>query len=195
MKFSKVRKQFAAHPVLDDFSQHFEQGKYCITGENGCGKTTLLMLAAGLELPNEGEITFNGVPVTQDEVKPLLGISTDKIIYPRFLKAQQLIEFHCACYQVDWPARLIGDLHFTEHLSTLAPALSLGNQKKLSLVLAMTHKAQCLLLDEPTTGLDSYSRDFVLDYLNDFDGHLIITSHDPLFTKNAEYRPFPMAAG
>jgi ABC-type multidrug transport system ATPase subunit len=192
VKFNKVRKQFTSDPVLDNFDHHFKQGKYCITGENGCGKTTLLMLAAGLELPDKGDITFNGIAVTQGSIKPLIGISTDKIIYPRFLTAKQLIEFHCASYKVDWPKGLIDDLHFTAHLPTLAPALSLGNQKKLSLILAMTHQAKCLLLDEPTTGLDNYSRDFILDYLQAFDGHLIITSHDPLFTKHADYQPFPM---
>lgn len=65
------------------------------------------------------------------------------------------------------------------------PDLSLGNQKKLSLILALAHNAKCLLLDEPSTGLDSYSREFVVDYLASFDGALILISHDAVFTDNA----------
>ncbi|MCJ8269399.1 MAG: ABC transporter ATP-binding protein [Psychrosphaera sp.] len=193
MKFNNIDKQFATHPVFAGFNHNFDQGKYCITGENGCGKTTLLMMAAGLELPDSGQITFNNLAVTDVAVKPLIGISSDKIIFPRFLTPRQLIEFHCSCYGVIWPTELIDDLHFKTHLSTLAPALSLGNQKKLSLILAMTHQAQCLLLDEPTTGLDSYSRAYIVDYLTAFEGHLIITSHDTLFTNTADYQIFPIA--
>ena len=192
MRFNKVYKQFTSQPLIERFDYHFEQGKYCITGENGCGKTTLLMLAAGLESPDEGQITYNGIAVTDDAVKSLIGISSDKIIYPRFLTAKALIEFHCATYKVDWPKALINDLHFAKHLLTLPPALSLGNQKKLSLILAMAHQATCLLLDEPTSGLDSYSQGVILDYLQAFDGHLIISSHDPLLTKNTDYQAFPM---
>lgn len=191
MKFTNVSKLFGTHPLIAGFTYAFEKAKYCITGENGCGKTTLLMLAAGLEAPNQGAITFNEKCVTHIDNKPLIGISTDKIIFPRFLAAKALIEFHCSCYNVPWPKSLIDDLHFKTHLSTLAPALSLGNQKKLSLILAMTHQAPCLLLDEPTTGLDTYSRDYIVDYLGAFDGHLIITSHDTLFTKNPDYQSFP----
>lgn len=194
MEFSNVCKQFASLKVLDSFSYHFAPGKHCIVGENGCGKTTLLMLAAGLELPDSGEIQFNRQPVTDHQTKPLVGISTDKIIFPRFLTARQLIEFHCRCYDVPWPEQLIQELHFKAHVGTLAPDLSLGNQKKLSLILALTHNAQCLLLDEPSTGLDSYSRQYIQATLAAFNGTLIITSHDPVFTESSDYQVFSLAS-
>jgi ATPase subunit of ABC transporter with duplicated ATPase domains len=56
----------------------------------------------------------------------------------------------------------------------------------------LTHNAECLLLDEPSTGLDSYSRDFMLEYLAAFRGTLIITSHDPVFVDNADYQVLPI---
>lgn len=88
MEFSRVSKTFDTHSVLNDFSYRFGQGKHCIVGENGCGKTTLLMLAAGLEQPDAGTIGYQGQPVTASAIKPLIGISTDKIIFPRFLTAK-----------------------------------------------------------------------------------------------------------
>lgn len=192
MEFTAVDKSFGSNVVLNDFSYRFSPGKYCIVGENGCGKTTLLMLAAGLEQCDSGSIRYSGQPVTSVQSKSLIGISSDKIIFPRFLTAKQLIAFHCQCYGASWPEQLIEDLHFKPHLGTLAPDLSLGNQKKLSLLLALTHKAECLLLDEPTTGLDAYSRAFMLEYLAGFDGTLIITSHDPLFVENNDYQTLPL---
>ena len=114
------------------------------------------MLAAGLEDLNCGEIVFNEESVYLADAKRHLGISSDKIKLPDFLTAQQLLDFHCSQHDCPFPIVLVEHLGFRAHLATQVSALSLGSLKKISLLLALAHQPKCLLLDEPTTGLDIF---------------------------------------
>jgi ABC-2 type transport system ATP-binding protein len=191
--FKNVAKFYQKHAVIKNINYHFDGQRYCIVGPNGSGKTTLLMLAAGLESVSAGEITFNDQAVHLIKTKRHLGISSDKIMLPDFLTAQQLLEFHCAQHDCSFPDTLIEHLGFTVQLATQVSALSLGSLKKLSLLLALAHQPQCLLLDEPTTGLDHNSRVWLLDFLNHYQGQVIVTSHEQNFTANPQYQQVALA--
>jgi ABC-type multidrug transport system ATPase subunit len=185
----EVSKLYQKNVVLNGVSYRFDEQKYCIVGPNGIGKTTLLILAAGLEKLSGGEVTFNGESVFLTDTKRQLGISSDKIKLPMFLTAQQLLEFHCSQHNCPFPTILISHLRFTDQLTTQVSSLSLGNLKKISLLLAIAHHPKCLLLDEPTTGLDSNSREWLLGFLNQYQGQIIVTSHETVFTESASYKP------
>jgi ABC-type multidrug transport system ATPase subunit len=146
------------------------------------------MLAAGLEPLSAGDITFNEQSVYLVNTKRYLGISSDKIILPDFLTAQQLLEFHCAQHDCTFPIDLISRLGFNAQLKTQVSDLSLGSLKKISLLLALAHQPKCLMLDEPTTGLDFNSRTWLLDFLNNYTGQVIVTSHEQSFTENPHYQ-------
>src|SRR5262245_22051776 len=62
----EITKRYAI-PVLDEVSLQVEKGEFvCLLGPNGCGKTTLLRIIGGLELPSAGEVRFDGRPVAYD---------------------------------------------------------------------------------------------------------------------------------
>lgn len=188
-----IAKHYQNHAILSNINFQFEQPRYCITGPNGSGKTTLLMLAAGLESVSAGSITFDGHPVDGVASKRLMGISSDEIALPDFLTGQQLLEFHCQQHSCEFPRALIRYLGFDAQLTTQIGALSLGNLKKISLLLALSHQPKCLLLDEPTTGLDSLSRDWLLTYLTDYAGQIIVTSHEASFSQNTDYQQIALS--
>jgi len=188
-----VAKFYQKHAVLNNLTYHFEGQRYCVAGPNGSGKTTLLMVAAGLESVSAGEVTFNNQAVNLINTKRYLGISSDKIMLPDFLTAQQLLEFHCSQHDCSFPHTLITHLGFDVQLMTQVSALSLGSLKKLSLLLALAHQPKCLLLDEPTTGLDHDSRAWLLDFLNNYQGQVIVTSHEQSFTDNPLYQQVELA--
>ena len=188
-----VSKFYQKNAVLQDLTFHFDGQRYCVVGPNGSGKTTLLMLAAGLETVSAGQITFNGQPVHLAKTKRHLGISSDKIILPDFLTAQQLLEYHCSQHNCSYPTALIDHLEFTAQLTTQVSALSLGSLKKLSLLLALAHQPKCLMLDEPTTGLDHNSRLWLFDYIEHYPGQIIVTSHEKCFTENSHNQQVVLA--
>jgi ABC-type multidrug transport system ATPase subunit len=179
--------------VLNSLTYRFEEARYCIIGPNGSGKTTLLMLAAGLESVSAGEVTYNNEAVHLTTTKRYLGISSDKIMLPDFLTAQQLLDFHCSQHECNFPHTIIAHLGFTVQLTTQVSALSLGSLKKLSLLLALAHSPKCLMLDEPTTGLDHDSRLWLLNFLDDYQGQVIVTSHEKIFTESTYYQQIELA--
>jgi ABC-2 type transport system ATP-binding protein len=193
LALKNIVKYYQKHAVLNKISYQFDKPRYCITGPNGSGKTTLLLLAAGLENPTSGSSSINGHAVASVISKRLIGISSDKINLPDFLTAQQLLEFHCQQHQCEFPRSLIHFLAFEAQLTTKVAALSLGNLKKTSLLLALSHQPAYLLLDEPTTGLDNLSSDWLLQYLTLYPGQIIVTSHATCFSQNLDYQQIALA--
>ncbi len=193
LKLKDVSKYYQQKLVIDKINYCFDEQRYCIVGANGSGKTTLLMLAAGLETVTTGQITLDEQEVGFAVTKRKLGVSSDKIILPDFLTPKQLLEFHCAQHGCVFPTDLIQSLNFSEQLTTKVSALSLGNCKKISLLLALAHQSKCLLLDEPTTGLDHDSRIFLLDYLNGYQGQIIVTTHEDIFIDNPSYQQLDLS--
>ena len=191
LQFNQVSKRFSKKIIVQQFSYHFDQAHYCIAGENGIGKTTLLLMAAGLEAIDSGKVLFEQNIITSITAKQNIGISSDKILLPQFLNAQQLINFHCQQHHIEFPNILVTALNFNEQLNKKVQELSLGNSKKLSLILALAHQPKCLLLDEPSTGLDHHSRTWLLNYLRNYPHHtqrqIIVTSHEDDFIHDQQY--------
>jgi len=194
LSFQQVNKRFGKKVIVQQFSYQFSAARYCIAGENGIGKTTLLLMAAGLEALDDGNVLLNNDSVTSIKSKKLFGISSEKICFPDFLTAQQLIEFHCQQHQISPPDKLLTALHFHSQLTNKISELSLGNNKKLSLILALAHQPKLLLLDEPSTGLDHQSRSWLLDYLGGYQGQIIVTSHEDDFLMDNHYQQLDFVA-
>lgn len=151
------------------------------------------MLASGLESSDDGQITFNGEHTLEVTTKKLIGVSSDKIHLPEFLTAKQILTFHTNQFGCDIDEEILEGLSFKPQLGQKTADLSLGNQKKLSLLMAILHKPKLLLLDEPTVGLDEASKVWLLKFLDKFDGTIIVTSHESVFLDNDNYEQLSMS--
>ena len=150
--------------ALDDISFEVEAQQFvCLVGPSGCGKSTLLRLMAGLLLPSQGQVLFEGVPLTRPRRR--LGLVFQKanlmpwrtvlanVMLPLELqhippaearaKAQELIE-------------LVGLAGFEQ---TLPRALSGGMEQRVAIARALVHNPEVLLLDEPFGALDALTRE------------------------------------
>ncbi|MCY0901596.1 MAG: ABC transporter ATP-binding protein [Firmicutes bacterium] len=162
----RVTKRFERVTAIRDLDLSIEAGSiHAIVGPNGAGKSTLLRLMGGLMQPSSGTITLE-----EDAMKwiprPGLGIhwvSPEMKIYPAFRVTQVLR--YARLLHPGWDAAreqtLIATLDLPQN--TRVGHLSLGMRLKLQLTIAFAARANLLLLDEATHGLDPVGRGQVLD--------------------------------
>lgn len=132
-----------------------------VLGPNGAGKTTLLNLLALQLRPTSGGLTHDGLPVTWGDVSWKARISYVRetpIFYDQFTVAAtvRLASRLHALWDAELASRLLH--RFGLDARRLVGTLSKGSRVKLGLVVALAHRAQWLLLDEPSAGLDPSAR-------------------------------------
>ncbi len=149
--------------ALEDISFSLETGKILgVLGPNGAGKTTLLKTIATLMLPDKGRITIGGLKVGENDerIKSLIGLATseERSFYWR-LTGMQNLEFFAALYGLskEQTKQRIADLFRIFKINYAHKRFdfySTGMKIKFSLIRALLHNPQILLLDEPTKSLD-----------------------------------------
>ena len=164
-----------------------------ILGPSGAGKTSLLMVMAGLENLTKGRIFLSGADITQMDEDPLAAIRRDMvgIIFQAF----RLIPSLTALQNVAIPLELAGHNDATdiakaalesvglEHrLTHLPDQLSGGEQQRVAIARAVAPKPRILLADEPTGNLDSATGEKVVNILfksaHDAGAALVLVTHD-----------------
>ncbi len=178
LSFHQVNLSFDHRALYRDMSLEINERRLLITGPNGAGKTTLLLLAGGLLEPDSGEITWHNSPVSSLSCKPRIGISASKITLPGFMTVRDLLTFHSQQFAVSLNQTLLEQTGLDQFTATRVDDLSLGNAKKLSLMLALNHQPELLLLDEPGNGLDVQTRQVLDDIIYNFDGQIVMASHE-----------------
>ena len=135
-------------------------------GLNGAGKTTAIRMMVGLLKPTSGSVHVAGceVPRERDRLKPLVGYVPDRpTVYP-WMRVREAIAFCRAFYPRYNDARVAQLMRLLDlDPSRKVKHLSKGNAAKLSLLLAVGHDPQVLILDEPMSGLDPLARDQFLE--------------------------------
>lgn len=152
----------AAHPALRDVSAAFPVGWTGIVGDNGCGKTTVAMIAVGLLDPDEGSVT----PRLYGEYCPQDSSAEPATLY----------DFAC-----DWDrdaVRLRQLLSIGDDWPWRYDQLSGGQQKRLQVACCLWRRPDLLVMDEPTNDLDAQSRAAICHALDEFKGIGLLISHD-----------------
>jgi ABC-2 type transport system ATP-binding protein len=155
------RKQYGDFVAVDQISFHVERGEiFGLLGPNGAGKTTTLESLEGLRAPTAGRLTVAGIDPTREPRKlhEKIGVQLQTSGLPASITPDEAMRFFCAYHGVKPDYDLIDRLGLGEKRSVQYEQLSTGQQRRLSLVLALAHKPPVLLLDEPTAGLDVESR-------------------------------------
>ena len=135
-------------------------------GRNGAGKTTTLKALLNYVHPDAGEISFFGVPFTQNElaIKQRIGFVSGGVDYYQRNRLRTITAVTRSFYQ-NWDDTIYRSYleRFALDESKTPNQLSAGMKVKYNLALALSHHAELLILDEPTSGLDPVSRDDLLD--------------------------------
>jgi len=141
-------KSFGRRKVLRGVNFSVQPGTLVgIVGENGAGKSTLLRILAGELRPDRGDVLRRGA----------MGYCPQKVILNETLTVNQHLAYFRAAYNIPDLQRadeLVEQLGYQQYRNALVGQLSGGTQQKLNLTLALMHRPQLLLLDEPYQGFD-----------------------------------------
>ncbi len=168
VKFNKVKK------CLGDFELDIpilEIKKGYITGfigQNGAGKTTTIKLILDMLRLDEGEIEVEGLntKVASAQIKEKIGYVGEPTGYPEESKLKHIKKMIAPFYKT-WDEKLFEKYtkRFGMHLDKKYGELSTGQRKQFDLVMALSHRPELILLDEPTAGLDPVVRNEILEVL------------------------------
>jgi len=173
-----IVKSYGERRIVDDFSIRVQRGdRIGIVGPNGAGKTTLVNLLTGADQPDSGSIRLgaNIEMATLDQHRESLD--------PKSTLAEALTGGRGDHVMVGGkPKHVVSymkDFLFTqEQIRTPLEVLSGGERGRLMLARALAKPSNLLVLDEPTNDLDLETLDVLEDMLGDYDGTVILISHD-----------------
>lgn len=184
LEIKEVKKSYGEFQL--DCSLNVEKGRITgLVGENGAGKSTLFKAILGLISYDGGEIKIMGKTPEElnEKEKEELGVVLAEAGFSGYLKGKDVEavlarlyprfeaeKFHQMCERYQIP------------LDKFIKEYSTGMKAKLNLIIALTHQAEFLMLDEPTAGLDVGAREAMLDVLREYmeeepERSILISSH------------------
>ncbi len=188
--------------AVTDASYEFERGMvYAIVGKSGSGKTTMLSMLAGLDLPSKGSIVFDGVPTSKMDrdryrredvaviyqgfnLFPLMTVK-ENVMYPVQLQGFSVAEAKKRSTEM---LELVG---ISEQQTKRYPSmLSGGEQQRVAIARALAANSHVILADEPTGNLDVENTKNIVDILlrlaHEMDYCVVIVTHDLSIAEKAD---------
>ncbi len=167
--------------VLDNFNIDIPKGRIVgLLGPNGCGKSTLIKLIAGLLQPNGGSILVDGEPVGE-KTCAMISYLPERTYFNSWMKVDELVAYFedfYADFDKERAYYLLEALGIDK--SAKLRSLSKGTKEKVQLILVMSRRAKLYLLDEPIAGVDPAAREYILSTIvsnYDSEATIIITTH------------------
>ncbi len=138
----------------------------CLVGPSGCGKSTFLRIVAGLEKPDEGQILFDGHPVSETSPERIM-VFQEGALFP-WLKVQDNVEFGLKMAGIPKEERAkisnryLDMMQLTKFADSYTYQLSTGMKQRVAIARALVMDPDVLLMDEPFAALDAQTRDLLL---------------------------------
>ncbi len=192
LEVDRVSHAYGKHAVVRDLSFNLAPGEIaCLLGSSGCGKTTMLRLIAGFEMPSAGRIRLNGTTIASEsmqlpaEQRRIGMVFQDYALFPHLSIADNI---GFGLRQESAPARrrriddMLELIGLAEHGARYPHELSGGQQQRVALARALAPQPHLLLLDEPFSNLDVELRERlsleVRDILKRAGMAAILVTHD-----------------
>ncbi len=182
LECTNVNKSYKKNkPVLTNLNIAIPEGRIVgLLGPNGCGKSTLIKMIAGILQPNSGEISVSGNPVGEKSCA-LISYLPERTYFSNSMKVKDIIKFFAdfyADFDVERATLLLNDLGIDINASL--KTLSKGTKEKVQLILVMSRNAKLYLLDEPIAGVDPAAREYILSTIvsnYNPEASIVITTH------------------
>ncbi|OWZ23129.1 ABC transporter [Phytophthora megakarya] len=159
----------------------------CLLGHNGAGKTTLISMLTGMIAPSDGDASFRGMSLMHDmgEIRQSLGLCFQHDVLYSELTVEEHLFFYGRVKGYHGTAlreevnKKITEVGLTEKRHVFAGSLSGGMKRKLSVAICLLGDSALVFLDEPTSGMDPYSRRSTWEILlnNRANRVMVLTTH------------------
>ncbi|MCY4489955.1 MAG: ABC transporter ATP-binding protein [Thaumarchaeota archaeon] len=153
--------------ALDGINLKVDSGDFvCLVGPSGCGKSTFLRIVAGLETQDDGEIVFDGRPVSGTGPERIM-VFQEGALFP-WLKVQDNVEFGLKMAGIPKEERAkisnryLDMMQLTKFADAYTYQLSTGMKQRVAIARALVMDPDVLLMDEPFAALDAQTRDLLL---------------------------------
>ena len=198
LRFSNIHLQYQNGTLLTevikgiDFTIH-QNEKLAIVGKSGSGKTSLLMLMAGLEKPTSGNITYKDQDITtysEDQLteyrKKNIGIVFQSFyLIPNYTALENVVlslEINFQKDALSQAKEFLVDLGLEDRLNHFPSQLSGGEQQRVAIARAMIKKPELILADEPTGNLDDENTEVITELIfniaTKYQKSLCLVTHD-----------------
>ncbi len=159
---------YGKQQLFSKLNLELQPGLHWLSGANGSGKSSLLRILAGLDKAQQGRIRFDQHQVGSSAYQALVSISADAVAPLQDNTVEGVIQLVARCRGIALDLLMAHAAAFGLEplLRQKVAVLSLGQQKKLSLTLALAAKPQLLLLDEPFNALDAEALVYCSKQLN-----------------------------
>ena len=176
-----IEKRYGGKFAVNGVSVRIEDAHiYGLLGPNGSGKSTWMKMAAGLIVPDDGQMTLDGVKIGAETKRHIAYMPTEGYFYS-YMKIKDVGRYYQDFFD-DFDAqqfeKLIADMDLEMNMKVRN--LSSGMMAKLKIAVTMARKAKIYLLDEPLNGIDLLARDEIMKSILeavDPDVTLVVSSH------------------
>ncbi|MEQ7127120.1 ABC-F family ATP-binding cassette domain-containing protein [Actinopolymorpha sp. B11F2] len=186
-RVENLTKAYGPHVVFEDLSLEIHRGdRFAITGPNGCGKTTLLDVLAGVSPPDAGRVWWSKGTRFIYYNQMLAELDPDDTVSHAVNALPDSMAFHAPRRKVN---RFLALFQFSEmDLQQKIRTLSGGQRARVALAQCLLSGAAAVILDEPTNHLDLTSTQVMERALVHFPGAVVVVSHDRYFIEKVTHR-------
>ncbi len=182
-------KRFGDFTAVDHLNLKIRKGEiYGLLGPNGAGKTTTIRMLTTMDLPTEGSITINGFSTKTQylEARRNIGVIQQHHSLEKDISVKENIVHHGLMQNLSRKQikenmeNLCGIMELNDRMDSLVETLSGGWKKRVAIVCSLIHNPKILFMDEPTTGLDTQSRNLLWKMIRNINKQgttIILTTH------------------
>lgn len=187
IEVQNLRKRYFLKHVLKGVNFTVERGQItCLAGLNGAGKSTVLKAIMGLVPSDGGSILVDGRPLASHQSREwyrAISFIPDRLPMPPFMKLREALRFMADFYLDIWRAEQAREMleFFGLDDGDRIGNLSRGNAAKLNLVLGLALDTPYVLMDEPFSGIDLFSREAIAEVFSTGwleDRGVLLTTHE-----------------
>lgn len=171
VEFQNVTKQFGNLKAVDDVSFHVNKGRiFGLLGPNGAGKTTSIRMLTYILIPDQGSVNMNGKKAGPETQKQIGYLPEERGLYKKMKVGEQLM-YLCRLREVSredarksikyWLERF----EASDLIGMEVGELSKGMQQKIQFIATVAHDPECLIFDEPFSGLDPINSEILKEVI------------------------------